>query len=142
MIFGQTTPVNSDRKCQFQILSGVQRLQQCRSRNSLLLQVTRCIQLVHRQNMETSAGIFSYQRDQRRPFSSTLICISKIHYFVRKTSQNAGVNRAEKAYHCIVYTPMRSRITSNPRVYVIVSYATQMYWRMRMRHVLQMSEFE
>ena len=25
-----------------------------------------------------------------------LICISKIHYFVRKNSQNAGVNRAEK----------------------------------------------
>ena len=26
--------------------------------NSILLQVTRCIQLVHRQNMETSAEIF------------------------------------------------------------------------------------
>ena len=61
---------------------------------------------------------FSYQRDQRRAFSSTLICILKIHYFVRKNSQNAGVNRAEKAYQCIVYTPMRSRIASNPRVYL------------------------
>ena len=61
---------------------------------------------------------FSYQRDQRRPFSSTLICILKIHYFVRKNSQNTGVNRAEKAYQCIVYTPMRSRIASNPRVYL------------------------
>ena len=61
---------------------------------------------------------FSYQRDQRRPLSSTLICISKIHYIVRKNSQNAGVNRTEKAYQCIVYTPVRSRIASNPRVYL------------------------
>ena len=29
--------------------------------------------------------------------NSLLICISKIHYFVRKNSQNAGVNRAEKS---------------------------------------------
>ena len=40
------------------ILSSAQRLQQFSSRNSILLQVTRCIQLVHRQNMETSAEIF------------------------------------------------------------------------------------
>ena len=40
------------------ILSSAQRLQQCSSRNSILLQVTRCIQVVHRQNMETSAEIF------------------------------------------------------------------------------------
>ena len=61
---------------------------------------------------------FSYQRDQRRPFFSTLICISKSHYLVRKNSKNAGVNWAEKAYQCIVYTPMKSRIASNPRVYL------------------------
>ena len=30
----------------------------------------------------------------------------------------AGVNRAEKAYQCIVYIPMRSRIASNLRVYL------------------------
>ena len=40
------------------ILSSAQRLHQFSSRNSILLQVTRCIQLVHRQNMETSAEIF------------------------------------------------------------------------------------
>ena len=40
------------------ILSSAQRLQQCSSRNSITLQVTRCIHLVHRQNMETSAEIF------------------------------------------------------------------------------------
>ena len=61
---------------------------------------------------------FSYQRDQRRAFSLTLICISKIRYFVGKNSQNASVNRAKKAYQCIVYTPRRSRIASNPRVYL------------------------
>ena len=59
MIFDQTTPVNGDRKCKMsKILSSEQRLQQCSSGNSILLQVTRCIQLVHRQNMETSAEIF------------------------------------------------------------------------------------
>ena len=58
MIFDQTTPVNSDRKCKMsKILSSAQR-QLCSSRNSILLQVTRFIQLVHRQNMETSAEIF------------------------------------------------------------------------------------
>ena len=46
-------PLNNDRKCQFQRFCLAQRLQQCSSRNSILLQVTRCIQLVHRQNMET-----------------------------------------------------------------------------------------
>ena len=40
---------------------------------------------------------FSYQRDQRRAFSLTLICISKICYFVGKNSQNASVNRAKKS---------------------------------------------
>ena len=31
---------------------------------------------------------------------------------------DAGVNRVEKAYQCKVYTPMRSQIASNPRVYL------------------------
>ena len=42
----------------------------------------------------------------------------KIHQFVRKNTQTAGVNRAKKAYQCIIYTPMRSPIVSNPRVHL------------------------
>ena len=49
---------------------------------------------------------FSYQRDQRRLFSWTLICISKIHYFVRKNSQMQaliGLKKHISAYfiHCL-----------------------------------------
>ena len=50
--------------------------------------------------------------------ADALICISKPHYFVRKNSQDVGVNQAEKAYQSIVYRPMRLRIASNPRVYL------------------------
>ena len=42
----------------FKDLFSAQRLQQYSSRNSILLQVTWCIQLVHGQNIETSAEIF------------------------------------------------------------------------------------
>ena len=119
MIFGQNTPLDSDRKCTFQ------RFFPARSDcNNLANGVLSCYKLqdVFSQFKDKiwklQLKYFSYQRDQRRPFSSNLICISKTHYFVRKNSQNAGVNRAEKAYQCIVYTPMRSRIASNPRVYL------------------------
>ena len=62
-----------------------------------LLQVTRCIELVHRQDMETSPEIFSYQRDQRRPFSSTLVCTSKIHQFVRSSWPDISMKIIEEA---------------------------------------------
>ena len=42
----------------------------------------------------------------------------KIHQIARKNSQNAGVNRAKKAYQCVVYTLTRSAIATNPRVYL------------------------
>ena len=119
MIFGQTTPVNSDRKCQFQRFCPVR--SDC---NNIAHGILSCYKLQGVFSQFTDKiwklqlKCFSYQRDQRRPFSTTLICISKIHYFVRQNSQNAGVNRAEKAYQCVVYTPMRSRIASNPRVYL------------------------
>ena len=117
MIFGQTTPVDSDRKCKFQKFCPARS-----DRNNVAHGILSCYKLrdVFSQFTdkiwELQLKYFPYQRDQRRPFSSTLICISKIHYFVRKNSQNAGVNRAEKVYQCIVYTPMRSQIASNPRV--------------------------
>ena len=66
--------------------------------------------------METSAEIF---RNISLLFD--LYLHIKTHQFVRKNSQNAGVNRAKKAYQCIVYTAMRSLIASNPRVYLWLS---------------------
>ena len=39
----------------------------------------------------------------RRLFSLTLFRKLKIHQFVRKNSQDAGVNRAKKGYHCIIF---------------------------------------
>ena len=59
---------------------------------------------------------YSYQRDQKRPFPSTLICISKIHQLSRKNSRNAAVNRAKKVYQWIFYVPMRSLLAFYPRV--------------------------
>ena len=86
-----------------------------------LLQVTRCLQLVHRQNIETSAEIFFLQAWSKESLLFDLYLQIKIHLFVRKKSQNAGVNWAKKAYQCIVYTPMRSPIASNRRVYLSLS---------------------
>ena len=119
MIFGQITPVDSDQKCKFQRFCPAR--SDCNNAAHGILSRYR-LQDVFSQFTDKiwklQLKYFSYQRDQRRPFSSTLICISKIHYFVRKNSQNAGVNRAEKAYQCIVYTQIRSRIETNPRVYL------------------------
>ena len=116
MIFGQNTPLDSDRKCTFQ------RFFPARSDcNNLANGVLSCYKLqdVFSQFKDKiwklQLKYFSYQRDQRRPFSSILICISKSCYFVRKNSQNSGVKRAEKVYQCIVYTPIP---TSNPWVYL------------------------
>ena len=39
----------------------------------------------------------------RRLFSLTLFRKLKIHQFVKKNSQDAGVNRAKKGYHCIIF---------------------------------------
>ena len=39
----------------------------------------------------------------RRLFSLTLFRKLKIHQFVRKNSRDAGVNRAKKGYHCIIF---------------------------------------
>ena len=119
MIFGKTTPVDNDQKCKFQRF--------CPARSDCNNVAHRILSRYKLQNVfsqfkdkiwKLHLKYFSYQRDQRRPFSATLICISKIHYFVRKNSHNTGVNRAEKTYQCIVYTSMRSRIASNPRVYL------------------------
>ena len=52
--------------------------------------------------METSADIFFISVIRGDPFSRTLVCISKIYYFVQKKSQNAGVNRAEKVTMCLL----------------------------------------
>ena len=69
--------------------------------------------------METSAEIFFIQAWSEESFLFDLYLHIKIQKFVRKNSQNAGGNRAKKkAYQYIVYTPMRSPIASNPRVYL------------------------
>ena len=68
--------------------------------------------------METSAEIFLIPAWSEETFFFDLNLHIKIYYFVLKNSQNVGVNRAEKAYQCIDYTPMTSRIASNPRVYL------------------------
>ena len=119
MSFGQTTPGDSDRKCKFQRFCPAR--SDCNNVAHGILSFYK-LQGVFSQFTDKiwkfQLKYFSYQRDQGRPFSSTLICISKIHYFVRKNSQNARVNRADKANQCIGYTPMRSRIASNPRVYL------------------------
>ena len=39
----------------------------------------------------------------RRLFSLTLFRKLKIHQFVSKNFQDAGVNRAKKGYHCIIF---------------------------------------
>ena len=57
----------------------------------------------------------------RRLFSLTLFRKLKIHQFVRKNSQDAGVNRAKKGYHCIIFFYTKEvtdcpLIVSNPRV--------------------------
>ena len=107
MIFGQTTHVESDQMCKFHRF--------CPARcacNNVAHGITSRDKL---QNVFSSftdkiwtlqLKYFSYQRDLRRPFSSTFIGILKVHQFTWKNSQNAGVNRAKKAYQCIVYTPM------------------------------------
>ena len=68
--------------------------------------------------MDISAEMFFIQVRSEKSLLFDLYLHIKIHLFVRKKSQNAGVNRAKKAYQCIVYTPMRSLIASNPRVYL------------------------
>ena len=118
MIFGQTTPMDSDRKCKFQrfcparsdcynIAHGILSCYKLQGAFILFTDKIWKIQLKY----------FSYKRDQRRAFSDLNLHI-KTHQFVRKNSQNAGVNRAKKAYQCIVYRPMRSPIALNPRVYL------------------------
>ena len=119
MIFGQTNPMDSDRKCKFHRF--------CPARsdcNDIAHGILSCYKLQDVFSQFTDKiwklqlKYFSYQRDQRRPFSSTLIFTSKIHQFVRKNSQNAGVDRGEKAYRCIVYTLMILPIASNARAYL------------------------
>ena len=114
--------MDSNRKCKFHRL--------CPARsdcNNIAHGILSCYKLQGTFNQFTDKiwklqlKYVSYKRDQRRAFSSTFICISKFTLFVRKKSQNAGVNRAKKAYQCIVYTPMRSPIASNPRVYLQLS---------------------
>ena len=73
---------------------------------------------MHSVNAQTKYGNFNWNIFHTGVIRDPLICISKIHQFVRKNSQISGVNRAKKAYQCIVYTPMRSSIASNPRVYI------------------------
>ena len=111
MIFGQTTLVNSNRK------SKIQRF--CPARSDCNNVAHRILSRYKLQDVfseftdkiwKLQLKYFSYQRDQRRPFSSTLICISKTHYFVRKNSQNAGVNRAEKANPCVCPVALVSKI--------------------------------
>ena len=122
MIFGQITHAESDQMCKFHrfcparcacnnVAHGILSRDKLQNVFSSFTDKIWTLQLKY----------FSYQRDQRRPFSSTFICILKVHQFVWKNSQNAGVNRAKKAYQCIVYTTMRTLIASNPRVYLWLS---------------------
>ena len=46
---------------------------------------------------------------------------NKNSLIVLKNSENAGVNLAEKAYHCIVYTPMGITDCLKPTVISLVS---------------------
>ena len=57
--------------------------------------------------METSAETFFIQAWSEESLLFDLNLHIKIHQFVRKNSQNAGVNRAKKAYQCVVYTPIK-----------------------------------
>ena len=109
--------VDSDRKCHFHnfcrgccdcnnVAHGIL---SCYKLQDIFSQFTDKIWKLHLKS-------YSYQRDQKRTFPSTLICIWKIHQFIGNNSRNAGVNQAQKAYQWIVYTPMRSRLASNPRV--------------------------
>ena len=110
-IFGQTTPVNNDRKCKFQrfcpALSDYNNVaHEILSRYKLQDVFSEFTDKIWKLLLK----YFSYQCDQRRHFSSTLICISKTHHFVRKNSQNAGVNRAEKANPCVCPVALVSKI--------------------------------
>ena len=58
MIFGETTPVKSDRKCKFHRFCPARSDCDNVDHEILLLQVIKCIQLAHRQNLKTSAEIF------------------------------------------------------------------------------------
>ena len=117
MIFGQTTPVDSDRKCKFH------RFFPARSDcNNIAHAILSCYKLQGAFN-QFNEKIWKLQQKYFSYNSSSfdLYLHIKIHQFVRKNSQNAGVNRAKKAYQCIVYTTMRSLIASNPRVYLWLS---------------------
>ena len=54
--------------------------------------------------METSAKIFFLQAWSEESLLFDLNLHIKTHQFERKNSQNAGVNRAKKAYQCSIYT--------------------------------------
>ena len=78
MIVGQTTRVDSDRKCKFHRF--------CPARsdcNNIAHAILSCYKLQGAFNQfnekiwKLQLKYFSYKRDQRRAFSSTLICISK-----------------------------------------------------------------
>ena len=57
--------------------------------------------------METSAEIFFIQARSEESLLFELYLHIKIHQISRKNSQNVGVNRAKKAYQCVVYTPIK-----------------------------------
>ena len=121
----QRSKVDSDRKCEFHRFCLAH--SDC---NNVAHGIPSCYKLQHVFSWHTDKiwklhlKYFSCQRDQRRPFSSTLIWIStliwvsKIRLFVQKNSQNAGVNRAKKACQWIAYRPMMLPIASNPRLYL------------------------
>ena len=130
MIFGQTTPVMSDRKRKFQrfcparsdcnnIAHGILSWYKLQDVFSKFTEKIWKLQLKY----------FSYRRDQRRPFSSTLICITKIHRFVLKNSQNAGVNLAEKAYQCIEHL----KNIANPCVCLNLKIDKISFWPLKLR---------
>ena len=78
MIFGQTTSVDSNQKCKFQRFCSA-----CRDCNNVAHGILSCYKLQDvfskfaDKIWKLQLKYFSYQRDKRRPFSSTFICISK-----------------------------------------------------------------
>ena len=114
MIFGQYTRVDSDRKRKFHRFCPARN--DCNNIAHAILSSYKLQGAFNQFNekiWKLQLKYFSYNSS-----SFDLYLHIKIHQFVRKNSQNEGVNRAKKAYQCVVYTPMRSPIASNPRVYL------------------------
>ena len=93
MIFGQTTLLDSDRKCKFHRFCPARSdsyniaheiLSFCKLQGAFIQFTDKIWKL--------QLKYFSYKRDQRRAFSSTLICISKFTNLYERINNNNNYN--------------------------------------------------